>query len=219
MLLEFRVRNFRSIREEQALSLVASSDTELDDTHVAATGLKAVPSVVRSAVVYGPNASGKSTLLFALNYMRAVVAESAAVIKPGQTFNVQPFKLDESFILEPTSFELTFLVDGIRHQYAFAMTAQRIVSESLVVYRSAKPTRWFKRQLAADGENYDYALLCFCKGNTCYAVCVAKVIGSTSASGKQVIPEIQYAAVVMHFIRCIPICAVVTIRILVKIWI
>lgn len=156
MLLEFRVRNYRSIRDEQVLSLVASSDRELGDTHLAQTGLKNLPRSVRSAVVYGPNASGKSTLLFALNYMRAVIAESATVIQPGQTYNVQPFKLDEAFAGEPTSFELTFMLDGVRHQYAFAMTPQRIVSEFLLVYRTAKPTQWFSRRLLDDGETYDY---------------------------------------------------------------
>ncbi len=165
MLLEFRVRNFRSIRDEQALSLVASTDTELAETHLAPTGLKTLPSVVRSAVVYGPNASGKSTLLLALNYMRAVVAESATVIKPGQTFNVQTFRLDESFVKEPTSFELTFLVNGVRHQYAFAMTPQRIVSESLLVFRSAKPTQWFSRRLTADGETYAYEFSAYLTGS------------------------------------------------------
>ena len=152
MLLEFRVRNFRSIRDEQVLSLVASTATELAETHLAETGLKASPAVVLSAVVYGPNASGKSTLLLALNYMRAVVAESATGIQLGQVFNVQPFKLDEAFGKEPTSFELTFMLEDVRYQYAFAMTPQRIVSESLLVYRTAKPTQWFSRQLADDGE-------------------------------------------------------------------
>lgn len=52
--------------------------------------LKSLPGAVRSAVVYGPNASGKSTLLEGLNYLRAVVAEFATVIQPGQTYNVQP---------------------------------------------------------------------------------------------------------------------------------
>ncbi len=157
MLLEFRVRNFRSIRDEQAFSLVASGgDEELAETHLTPTGLKGQPNAVRSAVVYGPNASGKSTLLFALNYMRAVVAESAAIIQPGQIYNVQPFRLDEGFVKEPTRFEITFLLGGVRHQYAFAMTPQRIVSESLLVYRSAKPAQWFNRHLAEDGETYEY---------------------------------------------------------------
>ena len=71
----------------------------------------------------------------ALDYLRAVVAESATVIQPGQTYNVQPFKLDPATAHQPTEFEITFLLSGVRHQYAFAMTPQRIVSESLLVYR------------------------------------------------------------------------------------
>lgn len=157
MLLEFRLRNYRSIRDEQVLNLVASGgDKELAGTHLAPTGLKAAPNAVRSAVVYGPNASGKSTLLGGLDYMRAVVAESATGLQPGATFNVQPFKLDESFANAPTGFEITFLLGGVRHQYAFAMTPQRIVSESLVVYRTSKPTQWFSRRLGDDGESYEY---------------------------------------------------------------
>lgn len=166
MLLEFRVRNFRSIRDEQALSLIASNaDKELADTHLTHTGLKALPQVVRSAVVYGPNASGKSTLLQALDYMRAVVAESATVIQPGAVYNVQPFKLDETFTREPTEFEMSFVVDGIRHQYSFAMTPQRIVSESLVVYRTSKPTQWFSRRLSDNGEGYEYEFSTYLTGS------------------------------------------------------
>lgn len=166
MLLEFRVRNFRSVRDEQALNLVsATADKELAESHLVGTGLKALPFAVRSAVVYGPNASGKSTLLFALNYMRMVVAESASLIQPGQTYNVQPFKLDAATVGAPTAFELTFLVDGIRHQYAFAMTQQRIVSESLVVYRTSKPSVWFSRQLQSDGESYEYEFSTYLTGS------------------------------------------------------
>ena len=158
MLLEFRVRNFRSIRDEQALNLIASGDKELATTHLASTGLKSAPHALRTVVVYGPNASGKSSLLRALDYMRAVVAESATVIQPGQTYNVQPFKLDPATAHQPTEFEITFLLSGVRHQYAFAMTPQRIVSESLLVYRSSKPTQLFSRQyIDGDGDDYEFS--------------------------------------------------------------
>lgn len=163
MLLEFRVRNFRSIRDEQALNLIASGDKELATTHLASTGLKSAPHALRTVVVYGPNASGKSSLLRALDYMRAVVAESATVIQPGQTYNVQPFKLDPATAYQPTEFEITFLLSGVRHQYAFAMTPQRIVSESLLVYRSSKPTQLFSRQ-HIDGDGYDYEFSTYLTG-------------------------------------------------------
>ena len=163
MLLEFRVRNYRSIRDEQALTLIASGDKELAATHLASTGLKSAPHALRTLVVYGPNASGKSNLLRALDYLRAVVAESATVIQPGQTYNVQPFKLDPATAHQPTEFEITFLLSGVRHQYAFAMTPQRIVSESLLVYRSIKPTQLYSRQ-HVDGDGYDYEFSTYLTG-------------------------------------------------------
>jgi uncharacterized protein len=163
MLLEFRVRNYRSIRDEQTLTLIASGDKELSQTHLAATGLKAAPHALRSAVVYGPNASGKSSLLRALDYLRAVVGESATVIQPGQTYNLQPFRLDAASAQQPTEFEITFLLSGVRHQYAFSMTAQRIVSESLLVYRSSKPTQLYSRQ-HVDADTYDYEFSTYLSG-------------------------------------------------------
>lgn len=145
MLVEFRVENFRSLRDEQVLSLVASKDTTHVDTHTLETGLKAAPSLVRSAAIYGANAGGKSNLIKALQYMRGVVMESATIIQPGQTYAVQPFRLDAESASQPTEFEVTFILDGVRYQYGFAMTAQRIVSEHLLVYKAFKPQRWFER--------------------------------------------------------------------------
>ncbi|MFN7098040.1 MAG: AAA family ATPase [Gammaproteobacteria bacterium] len=146
MLVEFRVKNFRSLRDEQILSLVAAKDKSLEDTHTFTTGINAVPTLLRSAVIYGANASGKSNLIKALQYMRGVVLESASVIQPGQTYSVQPFRLDAKSAQQPTEFEITFLLDGIRYQYGFTMTTQRIMSEYLLVYKAFKPQCWFKRQ-------------------------------------------------------------------------
>ena len=145
MLLEFRVKNYRSIRDEQVLSLVASVDKQLASTNIVGTGLKAPERVVRAAAVYGPNASGKSNLLLALGFMRALVAESATVVQLGQTFNVQPFRLDTKLSTQPTEFEVTFAEEGVRYQYGFSLTPERIVDEWLLVYRARKPQQWFSR--------------------------------------------------------------------------
>ncbi len=146
MLVEFRVKNFRSLRDEQVLSLVASKDKTMHDTHTSRTGLKAAPYLLRSAVLYGANAGGKSNMIKALQYMRGVVLESATSIQPGQTFAVQPFKLDAHSAGRPTELEVTFILDGVRFQYGFSMTPQRIVSEHLLVYKAFKPQRWFERR-------------------------------------------------------------------------
>lgn len=145
MLIEFRVKNFRSLRDEQVLSMVASSDKELRDTHVVETGLKAAPGLLKSAAIYGANASGKSTVIRALQVMREVVIGSAVRFRPGQALPGQPFRLDSRSVSEPIEFEVTFLRDGVRWQYGFAMTTERIVSEHLLVYKAFKPQRWYER--------------------------------------------------------------------------
>ena len=63
MLIEFRVKNFRSLCDEQVLSLVASSDKALQDSNTLPTGVAAAPLLLRSAVIYGANASGKSSAI------------------------------------------------------------------------------------------------------------------------------------------------------------
>lgn len=151
MLVEFRVKNFRSLRDEQVLSLLASKDSTMQETHTVSTGLRAAPRVLRSAAIYGANASGKSNIIKALQYMRSVVIESATVIQPGQTYAVQPFRLDADSASQPTEFEVTFILkEGVRYQYGFAMTPQRIMREHLLVYKAFKPQRWFERYFDAN---------------------------------------------------------------------
>jgi AAA15 family ATPase/GTPase len=156
MLLEFRIRNYRSIRDEVVLSFVASGDKKLADTHLMPTGIKSLANVVRSAVIYGPNASGKTSLLQAIAYMRAVVADSATSMQLGQTFNVQPFRLDAEWAAQPTEFEMSFMLNGVRHQYGFSLTPDRIVSERLLVYRAAKPQQWFSRRFDEETKTSTY---------------------------------------------------------------
>lgn len=158
MLLEFRLRNFRAFRGEATFSLIASADKALLSENTASTGLTALPRVVRSAAIYGPNAGGKTTLLRALQLMRGVVVESAS-LKPDQTFNVQPFRLDDTSSKEPTLFEITVLIDGVRHQYGFEFTPNRIVAEWLLVYQTARPQRWINRTFdrASEKEEFEFS--------------------------------------------------------------
>lgn len=157
MLLEFRLKNYRAFQREAALSLIASTDKALVDQNTAATGVSGLPRAVRAAALYGPNAGGKTTLLRAMQLMRGVVLESAS-LKPDQLFNVQPFRLDATSLNEPTLFEATVLLDGVRHQYGFEFTPQRILSEWLLVYQTTKPQQWFNRRYdeASGSETFEF---------------------------------------------------------------
>ena len=55
MLVEFRVRNFRSLRDEQVLSFVASSDRAHSESHTIETGMRSAPRLNRASVIYGAN--------------------------------------------------------------------------------------------------------------------------------------------------------------------
>ena len=149
MLIEFRVKNFRSFKDEAMFSLVASSaHKEHQDTHVVSLPADApfkVPGLLRSAVVYGANASGKSNLLRAIQLMRGLVVESSS-LSPGHKLNLQPFLLDEKTKGQPIEMEITFLKDNIRYQYGFKANADRILSEWLLVYLTKKPQTWFSRE-------------------------------------------------------------------------
>ena len=146
MLLEFKTKNFRSLRDECTLSMVASSDKTLAQTNLLKTDIKGLPSVVRTAVIYGANASGKSTVIRAIQVMSEIIMESA-IYQLGQPFlTIQPFKLDLTSATEPTEFEMTFLQKGVRYQYGFSLTPERITGEWLLAYPTAKAQKWFQRE-------------------------------------------------------------------------
>jgi len=96
MLIEFKVANFRSIREEQTFSLVASkSDKDLPACVIKRElpGLSKV-SYLKGAAIYGANASGKSNVIEAIRFLAKFVKFSATQIQPGDPTGATPFKLD-----------------------------------------------------------------------------------------------------------------------------
>jgi AAA15 family ATPase/GTPase len=155
MLVSFSVKNFRSLADFQEISLVASKDDSHSTTHLISTDIKNLPSVLKSAVVYGANASGKSNLIQALDFMRRVVVESGS-LQSGQQFNIQPFRLNEKKLTEPSEFEITFVLSGMRYQYGFALTKERITEEWLLVYATSKAQEWFTRKYDPSAEKDVY---------------------------------------------------------------
>jgi AAA15 family ATPase/GTPase len=155
MLLEFRVRNFRSFREEAAFSMAASPDMQFAATHTLATGLDKLPRIVRTAAVYGANASGKSNIIKALQFMQSMVLTSSQV-QPDTENNLVPFRLRENANDFPTLMEATFIINGVRHQYGFEFTRKRVLAEWLLVYESAKPQAWFSRTFDEKKGRYAY---------------------------------------------------------------
>ena len=148
MLIEFKVTNFRSIRETQTLSMVASSDKDLAG-NTFDTGIAGLPKLVRSAAIYGPNAAGKSNLIAALAFVENMVTDSAREAQVGEPIDIQPFRLSASNRSQDSEFELHFIAEGVRYQYGFMLNSERITSEWLFAYPSGSAQRWFQRRYDA----------------------------------------------------------------------
>jgi len=155
MLIEMSVANFRSLRDQQTFSLMKSAGDELESTNTFSTTAAKRFDLLRSAAIYGPNASGKSNFLDALQTMKKIVQQSANQYKRGDRIPVVPFRLDSKNRHMPSEFEVSCIVDGVRYQYGFSATAERIHDEWLYAYPKGRAQRWFIR--AWDEEKKQHA--------------------------------------------------------------
>ncbi|MFC1452817.1 ATP/GTP-binding protein [Verrucomicrobiota bacterium] len=156
MLIEFKVENFRSFRESQTLSLISSNYEKSLPGNVIDRQLPGLASAryLRGAAVYGGNASGKSNLLEAIQFMAGFVRNSATRLKPEDKTGAQPFLLDQDSRTRPSRFEVTFVISGVRYQYGFALTDERVTDEFLVAYPNGLAQRWFDRTYDQEDQTY-----------------------------------------------------------------
>lgn len=158
MLINFSVENYKSFKNEANLSLVAGTGGERRDTNVMkpalASGVKPV-ELVRSAVIYGSNAAGKTNLLSALSAMRSIVRRSA----PGLDEHlVPPFRFDPECATKPTTLEAMFVAGGTRYQYGFAVTPKAVLREWLYAWPRGRLQVWFERGPEHGGIKYGHQL-------------------------------------------------------------
>ena len=144
MLIEFTVENFRSIKEEVTLSMVATKDTSFDN-HLIKTNVLKDDSLLKSAVIYGANASGKTNVILALSFLKALVLNSIKHQK-GQGVRYTPFKLDDKCLKKPTRFNIVFIKNEIKYSYSVAFNNEKIVSESLYYYPNNQKSLLFERK-------------------------------------------------------------------------
>ncbi len=156
MLIEFSATNYRSIRETQTISMASSRYYKgLEETNCFDTSIPGLPKLLRSAVVYGPNASGKSNLLRALQFMQHFVLSSHSY-QEGQRINTASFALAANTRSEPSEFEIFFVQDNVRYQYGFAATSARVTKEWLMAFPEGKPQRWFERNYDAKADKDEW---------------------------------------------------------------
>jgi AAA15 family ATPase/GTPase len=186
MLIEFTVGNFKSFRDRVTFSMVATNtrakDKRVDEENVVRAGGDL--ALLRSAVVYGANASGKSNLGAALAFMRRFVLNSSKDTQADEPIAVEPFVLSDRTKDAPSYFELVFLLDGRRFRYGFELTADRVITEWLHHVPGVREVRLFSRDEAliklAEAFKEGRGLEKLTRRNALFLSVVAQFNGSTA---------------------------------------
>ena len=159
MFLQFSVRNFRSLRDEQTLDLRATAKKELPEVVRHPEGMDGESrGVLPVAAVFGANASGKTSLFLAANTLRELVlgSESEAIEGRGVLETIEPFRFDPALRKAEVRFNVVFLREGVRHEYGVVILPRqderrfaRVTSEWLRSWPKGHPVDVFLRGEAA----------------------------------------------------------------------
>ena len=141
MRIQFRAENFLSIKDSVVLSLLSSKDNEHPE-HLIVDGSK---RYLKSAVIYGANASGKSNVLHAFWFMVNYVLTSHNQ-QLHKAIERSPFKFDCETPSRPSCFEAIFTANGIRYAYGFSVTDKAVIEEYLYYYPNGRQAIIFERQ-------------------------------------------------------------------------
>lgn len=147
MLIEFNVENYLSFKDLTTLSMVvAKSFKEHQDSHIIKTNNKL--DLLKSAVIYGNNASGKSNLIDAMGFMKQIILSSfrdALMDDNEKKFPLKKFVLNTQSEKETSYFEMSFIHKETKYRYGFEIDYDKIVAEWLF-HTTTKEVYLFKRE-------------------------------------------------------------------------
>ena len=152
MIQELKIKNFLSFKDEAKFSFEASGDRFAEDSQV--IKINENTRLARFAVVYGYNASGKSNLLSALDFLSYFW--SAKPKDLDEETGVVPFKLDGKSVDAPSCFELIFYVQNTKYWYQLELDRHQVYQERLSYYKTSQPILLFERSLKDGRSNIQF---------------------------------------------------------------
>ncbi len=142
MLIRFQVSNFLSFRDEIEFSMIPGL-TRQHSHHVLRGEGRNDLNILRAAVIYGPNASGKSNLIKSLSFAKNFIIEGR---KPKQLIPVKPFKLDKVCANQPSKFAFEIKHNQRCFIYGFEIDEKRVISEWLYEIKKTTESLLFYRK-------------------------------------------------------------------------
>lgn len=133
MLLEYSIQNFLSFKDRVTLSMLASKRKSKSHSLDEAAVFTATDDLrlLKCAVVYGANNSGKSNLVKSLRILKQLVLNSSRESQASDPIKVSPFRLNTETSDQPTSFDIIFLQEGFLYQYEISATHGGVQTERL----------------------------------------------------------------------------------------
>ncbi len=154
MLIEYRLKNYRCFKDEQVLSMIASSDNS-NLSNLFSSPINNKINLLKTVAIYGANASGKTKLLESLNFLDGFVSNSFQR-KPNSSIFVAPFLYDDESKKNPTEFEVTFVQNNIRYQYGFSVNQTKVLNEWLYSWPKGRLAVFFERTFDSLLDEYKY---------------------------------------------------------------
>lgn len=142
MIIYLKLANFKSINEEITLNFNTASIGEHSTSNVIDNGKK---TLLKSILLYGHNASGKSKILEGLVFMRWFIINSATERQGNEEIGTEPFELLESSSKKPSFFEVSFFIGKRRYRYGFEADKEKVYREWLLEARITKEYPVFLR--------------------------------------------------------------------------
>ena len=144
MMVNFSLSNAFSFMDAQNMSMLAVSSAK-DDINLANVVSVSDVRILKSALIFGANASGKSNLMKTISLMKDIVLHSVQAIESSITKNVIPFLLDEDGPNKPSEMEMTFISDGVKYRYGLSIFQGKIKEEWLYYTPKSRETILFER--------------------------------------------------------------------------
>ena len=146
MLIQFTIENFLSFKEENTLNMLATTDNK-HKRHLLPNKKK--KPLLRTAVLYGANGSGKSNMIQAMAFAQNLIVEGT---RPNQRIDVTPFKLDKSCGQAPSRFEFVINYQDVIYTYGFVVNGIEVKEEWLFAIHNVKEVPLFERLTTKDGK-------------------------------------------------------------------
>lgn len=144
MILQLKVKNYRSYKEETVFSMEANSTSHKLENVFEIKNDKQKSRLLKTAIIYGANASGKSNVIRAFFELRKFIIHKPKVGDDIELY--EPFKFEVGSKEKPCEFELTFVgPNKVKYIYKMTILIDRVLEEELYYYPNGKKTTVFKR--------------------------------------------------------------------------